>query len=64
MAVVLTYGFSLTIGKNLIHPRFPRPEILYLNAVIFFAWLVFYILQSALVRTRNVHAHTAWSRSF
>jgi hypothetical protein len=57
IAVIVTVGFSRTIGKNLIHPDIPRPGILYFHAAIFFGWLVFYILQSALVRTRNVRIH-------
>jgi hypothetical protein len=57
MAVVVTYGFSRTIDKRLIHPALPRPGLLYVHAVIFFGWLVFYILQSALVRTRKVRIH-------
>ena len=36
---VVAYGFSRTVGKNLIHPVIPRPPILYLHAAIFTAWL-------------------------
>jgi hypothetical protein len=57
ISVVVTYGFSLTIGKNLIHPALPRPGLLYFHAAVFFGWLIFYILQSALVRTRNLKIH-------
>jgi hypothetical protein len=57
IAVVVAYGFSRTIDRRLIHPALPRPGLLYVHAVIFFGWLVFYILQSALVRTRNVRIH-------
>ena len=54
---VVVYGFSFTLGKNLIHPAIPRPLILYVHAAVFSGWLVFYMLQSALVRTHNVHWH-------
>jgi hypothetical protein len=54
---VVFYGFSLTVEKNLIHPAVPRPWLLYVHAVVFTAWLLFFVLQSALVRTRNVRWH-------
>src|SRR5579863_10755197 len=54
---VVVYGFSFTVGNNLIHPAIPRPPILYLHAAVFSGWLLFFILQSALVRTRHVPAH-------
>jgi hypothetical protein len=54
---VVAYGFSNTIDGNLIHPAIPRPGILYVHAAVFTGWLFFFILQSALVRTRNVRVH-------
>ena len=33
---VVVYGFSFTVGKNLIHPAIPRPKILYVHAAVFF----------------------------
>lgn len=56
-AVVVIYGFSFTVGKNLIHPAVPRPLILYIHAAVFSGWLVFFILQSTVVRTRQVKWH-------
>jgi hypothetical protein len=60
--VVVVYGFSHTINKNLIHPAVPRPFILYIHAAVFSGWLIFFILQSILVRTHNVSVHrrTGW----
>ena len=55
--VVVVYGFSFTVGKNLIHPAVPPPLILYVHAAVFPGWLVFFILQSGLVRTHNVQWH-------
>lgn len=55
--VVAAYGFSFTIDRNLIHPAIPRPGILYVHATVFTGWLFFFILQAALVRTRNVRVH-------
>jgi hypothetical protein len=57
IAVVVVFGFSHTIGRNLIHPRFPPPAILYLHTFVFSAWVLFFILQSALVRSHNVRLH-------
>lgn len=54
---VIVYGFSYTIDQNLIHPKIPRPRLLYLHATLFTGWLVFFILQSVLVRTHNVWMH-------
>src|SRR5438445_3040730 len=60
IVVVVAFGFSQTIDMNLIHPVIPRPRLLYVHAAVFTGWLVFFLLQSVLVRTRNV----AWHRTF
>jgi hypothetical protein len=57
IAVVVTYGFSRTVDENLIHPKIPRPFILYVHAAIFSAWVIFFILQSGLVRASNLRLH-------
>jgi len=54
---IVAYGFSFTVGRNLLHPAIPRPPILYVHAVVFSGWLAFFLLQSALVRTRQVSWH-------
>jgi hypothetical protein len=56
---IVVFGFSFTIGRNLIHPAIPRPWILYVHAVVFSGWLVFFLWQSALVRTEQ-----GWARCF
>ena len=63
VAVVVIYGFSRTVNARLIHPPSPRPLILYFHAVIFSSWVLFFVLQSALIRTRNVklHRQLGWS---
>jgi hypothetical protein len=50
------------VGKNLIHPAVPPPLILYVHAVVFRGWLLFFILQSGLVRAHNVwwHRRIGW----
>ena len=57
IVAVVIYGFSFTIGQNLLHPALPRPLFLYFHAAVFSLWLVFLILQSVLIRTRNVGLH-------
>jgi hypothetical protein len=57
IAVVVEYGFSHTVGENLIHPALPRPFVLYLHAAIFSGWVLFFILQFTLVRLHNVGLH-------
>jgi hypothetical protein len=57
IAVVVVYGFSQTIGQNLLHASPVPPFILTIHAIVFPGWVLFFILQSALVRTRNVPLH-------
>ncbi len=62
IAAIVIYGFSHTLGAKLLHPKVPRPLLLYFHAACFSLWPLFFILQSALVRTRNVRLHklTGW----
>jgi FtsH-binding integral membrane protein len=62
VAAVVVYGFSHTVDQNLIHATPPRPWILWAHGIVFSGWLVFFIFQSALVRTHNVKVHrkTGW----
>jgi hypothetical protein len=55
--VVVVYGFSHTIGHNLLHASPIPPFILTIHAIVFPGWVLFFILQTALVRTRNVPLH-------
>ena len=57
IAVVVVYGFSRTIAPKLIDGNPRRPILLWVHAVLFSSWVVFYILQSALVRLRKVKLH-------
>jgi hypothetical protein len=59
VAAIVAWGFSHTINDNLFHPAIPRPLILYFHAAAFSSWIAFFILQSTLVRTRNVRWHRA-----
>ena len=57
VTAVVMYGFSFTVESRLIHPTSPRPVVLYLHAVLFTGWVAFFVVQSALVQTRNVRVH-------
>jgi len=57
IAVIVVWGFSLTVNEKLFHPAISPPFLLWIHAVAFSAWVGFYILQSVLVRTRNVKWH-------
>ena len=56
-AAIVVAGFSRTVDQNLFHPALPRPFLLWVHAAAFSGWVVFYIVQSALVRTHNVKWH-------
>jgi hypothetical protein len=57
VAIVVAYGFSQTIDQNLINAVPSRPWILWAHGILFSGWLLFFILQSGLVRTHNVELH-------
>ena len=56
-AAAVVAGFSQTVEASLFHPAVPRPTILWFHGAAFSAWVLFYIFQSALVRTHNVKLH-------
>lgn len=57
IVAVVVYGFSHTVGGNLLHPHEPRPLLLWFHAAVFSSWLIFFTLQSGLVRARKVRLH-------
>lgn len=57
VAVVIVAGFSRTVGPGLIHAAPRRPVLLWLHGAAFSAWVVFFVLQSGLVRIRKVSWH-------
>ena len=57
IAAIVVAGFSRTVNQNLFHPAVPRPFLLWIHAAAFTLWVVFFILQSALVRVRKVKWH-------
>ncbi len=57
MAALVIWGFSRTVDNALFHANPPRPRLLWIHGAAFSTWVVFFILQSALVRVRKVSVH-------
>jgi hypothetical protein len=57
VAGIVVAGFSRTVDRFLIHAAPPRPVLLWIHGAAFSGWVVFFILQSALVRVRKVGVH-------
>jgi len=56
-AGLVVWGFSKTVDASLIHAHPPRPLLLWMHGTAFSTWVVFFILQSALVRVQRVGVH-------
>jgi hypothetical protein len=59
LAALVVWGFSKTVDANLFHAAPPRPLLLWMHGAAFSTWVVFFIVQSALVRVRRVSVHRA-----
>jgi hypothetical protein len=57
LAGLVIWGFSRTVDTNLFHASPPRPFLLWMHAAAFSTWIVFFIVQCSLVRTRKVSWH-------
>jgi len=57
MAGLVVWGFSRTVDTNLFHANPPRPWLLWIHGSAFATWVVFFIVQSSLVRMRQVSVH-------
>ena len=57
VAGIVVWGFSHTVNEHLFHATLPRPFLLWIHAAAFSSWVVFFILQSTLVRTHHVRVH-------
>ncbi len=59
MLAVVTYGFSNTIGPGLLHTQRPLRDVILLSihGAVFYAWMLFMVVQSALVRSRHIRLH-------
>lgn len=59
MATLVVAGFSRTVDANLFHANPPRPFLLWMHGAAFSTWVVFFVVQSALVRVQKVSVHRA-----
>jgi hypothetical protein len=61
-AAVVVWGFGHTVDQSLFHAAVPRPRLLWFHGALFSAWILFFIFQSALIRSHNVKLHrlTGW----
>ncbi|HTZ81959.1 MAG TPA: hypothetical protein VMB66_02130 [Candidatus Acidoferrales bacterium] len=57
LAGLVVWGFSRTVDDHLFHANPPRPLLLWVHGTPFATWIIFFILQSALVRVRKVSVH-------
>ena len=57
MAGLVVWGFSRTVDHQLFHANPSRPVLLWMHGTAFATWMVFFIVQSALVRVRKVSVH-------
>lgn len=57
IAGVVTYGFSRSVDVSLVHGIPTRPLLLWIHGILFFAWILLFVVQSALITVRNVRLH-------
>jgi hypothetical protein len=57
MAALVISGFGRTVSAHLLHANPPRPLLLWIHGTAFSTWVVFFIVQSSLVRARKVSVH-------
>jgi len=55
--VLVTAAFSRTVPAGLFHPKIAPPYIVWLHGVLFYGWVLFFILQSGLVKIRKTRWH-------
>jgi hypothetical protein len=57
VAAIVIWGFSHSVNENLFRAAVPRPLLLWIHGAVFSGWVVFFIFQSALIRTHHVRWH-------
>ena len=55
--VLVTAMFSRTVPSRLLHPKIAPPYIVWVHGFVFYGWVLFFILQSALVRIHKTRWH-------
>ncbi len=57
--VLVTVMFSTTVPARLFHPKSAPPYILWVHGAVFYGWVLFFILQSGLIKIRKARWHRA-----
>src|SRR4051794_26534074 len=59
MLALVTFGFSRTIGPGLLHTERSAHDVLLfsIHGAVFYGWMLFMVVQSALVRLRYIRVH-------
>lgn len=55
--VLVTVMFSTTVPARLFHPKIAPPYIVWLHGSVFYGWVLFFFLQSSLIRIRKTRWH-------
>jgi hypothetical protein len=55
--VLVTGMFSTTVPARLFHPKVAPPYIVWIHGAVFYGWVLFFILQTALARLHKVRVH-------
>ncbi|HKR28302.1 MAG TPA: hypothetical protein VJS11_12640 [Acidobacteriaceae bacterium] len=55
--ILVTAAFSTTVPARLFHPKTPPPYIVWVHGTVFYGWVLFFILQTGLVRMRKARWH-------
>jgi hypothetical protein len=55
--ILVTAAFSTTVPAQLFRPKIAPPYIVWLHGVVFYGWVLFFILQSGLVKIRKARWH-------
>ena len=55
--VLVTVMFSTTVPARLFHPKIAPPSIVWVHGAVFYGWVLFFILQSGLVKIRKTRWH-------
>lgn len=55
--VLVTVMFSTTVPARLFHPKIAPPEIVWVHGAVFYGWVLFFILQSGLVKIHKTRWH-------
>lgn len=57
MTAVILAGFGFEVPAYVIHPKVPRPAIMWVHGITMLAWLAIYVTQTALVDAKRIATH-------